>query len=133
MSAATDYTESLALNWLLTANSATRPTAWYVALFSTATTDAGGGTEISTTGTGYARQSVTFSVAVNSGVTKASNSSTVTFPTATSNWGTVTYMAIYTAATGGNPLFHGPLATARTITTGDAFQITSGNLTIELQ
>jgi hypothetical protein len=42
-------------------------------------------------------------------------------------------MAIFTAATGGTMLFHGPLVTARTITTGDAFQIATGNFTIELQ
>ena len=133
MSAATDYTESLALNWLLTTNSSTRPTAWYIALFTTATTDAGGGTEVSTSSTGYARQSIAFTVATSSGSTKASNSATITFPTATANWGTVSYMAIYTASTGGTMLFHGPLVSARTITTGDAFQIATGNFTIELQ
>lgn len=133
MSAATDYTESLALNWLLTTNSATRPTTWYIGLFTTATTDAGGGTEVSTSGTAYARQTIAFSITQSSGTTKAGNSSTITFPTATLDWGTVTHMAVFTAATGGTMLFHGPLVTARTITSGDAFQISTGNFTIELQ
>jgi hypothetical protein len=133
MSAATDFTENLALSLLLTTNTANRPTAWYIALFTTATTDAGGGTEVSTTGTGYARQNIAFTVAATSGATKASNSSSITFGPAQADWGTITHMAIYTASTGGTMLFHGPLVTARTITTGDAFQISVGNFNIELQ
>jgi hypothetical protein len=136
MSAATDYTEALALAWLLSAEGApgvVRPTAWYIALFTTATTDGGGGTELSTSSTGYARQSVSFSVGNNNGATKASNTASITFGPATANWGTITHMAIYTANTGGTMLFHGPLVNSRTITAGDVFQISVGNLTIELQ
>ena len=36
MSSFSDYTENLVLNWLFTGNSATRPTAWYVGLFTAA-------------------------------------------------------------------------------------------------
>ena len=53
MSSFTDYTENLVLNWVFTTNSATRPTAWYVGLFTAAPSDTGGGTEVS--GSGYAR------------------------------------------------------------------------------
>jgi hypothetical protein len=42
-------------------------------------------------------------------------------------------MAIFTASTSGTMLFHGPLVASKTITTGDAFQIATGNFTIELQ
>ena len=58
MAGFTDYTEDLVLDWLLTSGSATRPTAWYVALYTVAPTDTGGGTEVS--GTDYARTAVTF-------------------------------------------------------------------------
>lgn len=126
MSAASNYTETLALNWLLTTNSATRPSAWFVALFTSDPTDAGSGTEVS--GTNYARQAVTFTV---SGDT-ASNSATITFPAAGSNWGTVSHVGIYDASSSGNLLFHGAVTTPKAIDTGDTFQITSGNLDITL-
>lgn len=126
MSAASNYTETLALTWLLTNSSATRPTAWHVALFTSDPTDAGSGTEVS--GTNYARQSVTFTV---SGDT-ASNASTITFPAAGSNWGTITHVGVYDASTSGNLLFHGAVTTSKSIDTGDTFQISSGNLDITL-
>jgi hypothetical protein len=126
MSAASNYTETLALTYLLTASAATRPTAWYVALFTTDPTDAGSGTEVS--GTNYARQSVAFTV---SGDT-ASNDATITFPAAGSNWGTITHVGVYTASTSGNLLFHGAVTTSKSIDTGDTFQISSGNLDITL-
>jgi hypothetical protein len=57
MSSFTDHTENLVLNFLLTTNTATRPTAWYVGLFTAAPSDTGGGTEVS--GNGYARVAIT--------------------------------------------------------------------------
>ncbi len=53
MSSFSDYTENLVLNYVFTTNSVTRPTAWYVGLFTAAPSDSGGGTEVS--GSGYAR------------------------------------------------------------------------------
>jgi len=126
MSAASDYTENLALTWLLTSSSATRPSAWYLGLFTSATSDAGGGTEVS--GGSYARQSVAFTVSTST----ASNSATITFPTASASWGTITHVAVYDASTSGNQLFHGAVTTSKTIDSGDTFQVTSGNLTITL-
>jgi len=126
MSAASNYTETLALTWLLTNSAATRPTAWHIALFTSDPTDAGTGTEVS--GTSYARQSVTFTV---SGDT-ASNSATVTFPAAGSNWGTISHVGVYDASSSGNLLFHGAVTTPKAIDTGDTFQITGGNLDITL-
>lgn len=126
MSAASNYTETLALTWLLTASAATRPSNWHIALFTSDPTDAGSGTECS--GTSYARQAVTFTV---SGDT-ASNSATITFPAAGSNWGTISHVGVYDNSTGGNLLFHGAVTTPKAIDTGDTFQITSGNLDITL-
>jgi hypothetical protein len=72
---------------------------------------------------------VTFAAA--SGGSSATNA-TVTFDAATANWGTVTCVAVMDAATGGNVLFYGQVTTAKTIDTGDTFQVTSGNLTVSL-
>jgi hypothetical protein len=126
MSAASDYVENLALKWLLTEDSATRPTAWYVGLHTADPTDAGTGTEVS--GGSYARTTVAFSVTNDT----ASNSATVTFPTAGANWGTVTHIGVWDASDEGNLLFHGALSASKTIETNDTFQISSGNLDITL-
>ena len=74
MAALSDYAEKLLLDWLMTSGSATRPTAWYVALYTAAPSDSGGGTEVSTGG--YARQSVVFDAATSPGGT-TSNSADV--------------------------------------------------------
>lgn len=127
MSAASNYTENLALNWLLTNNSATRPTAWYVALFTTDPTDAGSGTEVS--GTGYTREAVTFSVTDDT----ATNTGAVTFdPAGSGGWGTITHIGVYDLISGGNLLFHGSVTTSKTIEEGDTFQISTSNLSITL-
>jgi hypothetical protein len=126
MSAASDYAENLALKFLLTSDTATRPTTWYVGLFTTATSDAGGGTEVS--GGSYARQPITFSVTTDT----ATNASTITFPTASASWGSIGWVAIYTLSSGGNSLFHGAVTTAKTIDSGDTFQISASNLSITL-
>jgi hypothetical protein len=124
MAAASNYTENLAVQWLLTTSTPTRPTAWFVSLYTSATDDATGGTEV--TGGAYARQAVTFTVSNDT----ARNTATLTFPTATANWGTITHLAVHDAVTGGNRLFHGPVAVSKTVTTDDVFQISTNNLAI---
>ena len=126
--AASNYTENLALKWLLTTNSSgvTRPTAWYVALFTSDPTDAGSGTEVS--GTSYARTAVTFSVTDDT----ATNSGAVTFPAAGGSWGTISHIGVYDASTSGNLLFHGAVTTSKQIDSGDTFTISTSNLSITL-
>jgi hypothetical protein len=123
-----DNAETLVLNWVFTSSSATRPTAWYLALFTTDPTDADTGTEVSTVGTAYARESVTFTV---SGDT-ASNTAAVEFATATASYGTVSHVGVYDAVTGGNLIAHAALSTAKTIDTGDVLRLPAGELDITL-
>lgn len=123
-----DSAETLVLNWVFTSSSATRPTAWYLALFTTDPTDADTGTEVSTVGTAYARKSVTFTV---SGDT-ASNTAAVEFATATASYGTVSHVGVYDAVTGGNLIAHAALSTAKTIDTGDVLRLPAGDLDITL-
>jgi hypothetical protein len=118
--------ENLLLNWVLTTGSVTRPTAWYVGLFTDDPTDADTGTEVS--GGSYARTAVTFSVTGNA----ATNTGGVEFPAATASWGTVSHIAVYDASTGGNMIFHSALTTAKTITDGDVFRIPTGDLDFTL-
>jgi len=125
----TNTTETLALTWLFTASAATRPTAWHVALFTAAPGETGGGTELSTVGTAYARQAATFTVSGN----LATNSGAIEYPTATASWGTITHIAVFDAATGGNMLAYATLTASKTIASGDVFRIPAGDLDITLE
>ncbi len=114
--------ETLVLNWLLTAGSATRPTAWYLALFTSNPDEDGSGTEVSTSGTAYARQTAAFTVSGNT----ASNNAAIEFPTATASYGTVSHVGVYDASTGGNLIAYAALTTAKAIDTGDALKLHLG-------
>ena len=131
MSAASDYLEDKLLDHVLGNTAFTQPSNIYLALF---TADTGleansPSAEISTSGTAYGRQSVSFA-ASSSG--SASTSATVTLSAATANWGTVTHVAVMDASTSGNVLFYGAVTTSKTIESGDTFQVSSGNLTVSL-
>ena len=60
--ALTDYAENKLIDALLRGQAIGTPATWYVALFTTTCTDAGPGTEVSTSGTAYGRQAVTASL-----------------------------------------------------------------------
>lgn len=94
----------------------------WVALYTAAPSDTGGGTEV--TGGAYARVAVsraTGSWAAPTGSPSAtSNSAVVTFPSPTANWGTVTHFGVLDAATGGNLLYWGVLSVSRNILSGDS-------------
>jgi hypothetical protein len=127
MSALSDHSENLLLDWLMTGGAATRPTAWYLALYTAAPSDAGGGTEVSTGG--YARQTIAFSAA--SGGT-TSNSADVSFTAVGANYGTVTHVGIFDASTGGNLLWHGAMSASKTVEDGDTITFAVGNIDLTL-
>jgi len=125
----TNTYENHVMNYVFTSTSVTRPTAWYIALFTSDPTDTGSaGTEVST-GTGYARTSVTFSVTGDT----ASNSAAVEFPAASGgNWGTITHIGVMTASSAGDMIVHSALTTSKAINDGDVFRIPTGDLDITL-
>ena len=127
MAEMSNYLENALVNATLRNTSYTSPTTVYVALYTTDPTDADTGTEVS--GNGYARQSVTFSAPSN-GAT--SNSGAVEFPQATGSWGTVAYIGLRDASSGGNLLYHTALDASKTIATGDVFRIAIGSLAVTL-
>ena len=135
--AASDYLEQRVLDFVLRAaaeHTFTAPTTVYVALFTTATTDAGGGTEVPNTN-GYVRTAVTFGAigAATDGI--MSNSAEVAFPQATGGaWGTVSHIALVDSATyaAGNWLYHGALDASKTVDENDTFKIAIGDLDITL-
>jgi len=132
MSAMSDYLEKALNDHVLGGGDYTRPGTVYVALFTAAPSDSGGGTEA--TGGSYARASVTNNSTnwpgATSGTGVKSNGTAITFTTATGDWGTVTHFAIFDAASGGNMLYWGALTASRTVLNGDTFQFAIGALTI---
>jgi len=141
MSAMSDYLENQIVDHLFRTATFSKPTTVYVALFTAAPSDAGGGTEVS--GGSYARVQVGPADAswnaTQGGTTGASsgtggltdNAADVTFPTPSANWGTVTHFGIFDASTGGNLLIHGALTTSKTVNNGDpAPKFTAGDLDV---
>ena len=125
-----DTFETHTLKYLLTSDSVTRPTNWFVALCTSDPTDSALGTEVS--GGGYARQSVTFTVSGNN----ASNTSAIEFPEATADYGTVVAVMIMPASTGGTAsdmIVHAQLTSDKSISTGDIFRIPAGDLDITIE
>ena len=129
MAALSDHAEALLLDWLMTTGTATRPTAWYVALFTAAPSDSGGGTEVS--GSGYARQSVTFDAASSPGGT-TSNTGAVSFTASGGSFGTVTHIGIFDASTAGNLLWHGAMTASKTVADGDTLEFSIGNIDLTI-
>ena len=120
--------ETNVLTWLLTGDAVTRPTSFYVALFTSNPDEDASGTEVSTTGTAYARQSVTFSVSGNT----ATNTAAIEFATATASYGTVTHVGVYDASTAGNLIAYAALSTSKAIDTGDVLRLPANDLDVTL-
>jgi len=125
-----DYLENELLDHVLGNSAYTAPATVYVALYTVAPTDAGGGTEV--TGGSYARVAVTNNATnwpAASGGAK-SNGTAITFPTATADWGTVVAMGILDAATGGNLLYWADLTASKTVNNGDTASFAVGELDV---
>lgn len=122
----TDYSENKVLDHLNGKASFAMPTA-YVALFTAAPSDAGGGTEV--TGGSYARVATSGATWTAASGGSTSNAAAVTFPTASASWGTVTHYATFDAATSGNMLRWAALTAPKTIGSGDTASFAIGALT----
>lgn len=138
MAAFSNYLELAVLDYLFGAGANDlAPATYYLALFTAAPTDAGGGTEVS--GGSYVRKAVTnnatnFPAAALVGdlATKLLDVEQL-FVTATANWGTITHFAVFDASSGGNMRGWGALAASKVINTGDAFRFPAATgLTITL-
>ena len=131
MAAKTNYLENKIIDWLFRGQTFTPPATLYVALFTVAPSDTGGGTEVS--GGSYARVAVTSSLANWAGTQSAgstvassgtggttSNNAAITFPAPTANWGQAVSFRVWDAASGGNAWLCQTLTTPKTINSGDA-------------
>ena len=129
MAGFSDYLEDKVLDHVFGGNAYTAPSTLYVALYTVATTDKGGGTEV--IGGSYARQTGAFSVS-GTNPTTASNTAAIEYPTATANYGTVVAVGILDASSSGNLLAYANLTTSKVVSSGDVFRFNPGDLDITL-
>ena len=129
MSGFSDYLEDKVLEHVFGGNAFTAPTTLYVALYTVAPSDTGGGTEVS--GGGYARQTSTFNVS-GTNPTEATNASAIEYAAAPANYGTVVAVGILDASSGGNLLAYSTLDSSKVVSSGDVFRFNAGDLDITL-
>lgn len=125
-----NYLEDELLDHVLGNAAYSAPETVYVALYTAAPTDAGGGTEC--TGGDYDRADVTNNAtqwpAASSG--SKSNGEDITFAQATASWGTVVAFGLFDANSGGNLLYWGDLTASKVIDNGDTAKFAAGDITI---
>jgi hypothetical protein len=129
-SAMTNFWENEHIDHDFRARAYTAPADHYIALFTAAPGEAGGGTEVS--GGSYARvnlaagfanwegtggETTDTDSAGTGGATQ--NRTTATYPAPTASWGVVSHMADMSAAAAGNMYWYAALAAAKTINNGD--------------
>jgi hypothetical protein len=104
---------------------------FYLALYTVAPTEEGGGTEVS--GGSYARVTVdeTTDFSAASSGTKV-NGVDLTFPTCTASWGAIESWALHDHATDDSVVAWGLLSEAVDIDTGDVAVFTAGSLIIDM-
>jgi len=127
MAGCSTYLSHALLNQVFRNVAYTPPTTVYAALYTSDPGPDDTGQEVS--GNGYARVPVTFGEPADRAI---KNIERVEFPEATGSWGTVAYLAIKDAETGGNLLAYGAIENPKTIEAGDQVIFKEGNITISL-
>lgn len=118
-----DYLENKVLDGTVKATTYTAPANVYMALYSVAPTDAGGGTEL--TGNGYSRQLISFGTSAANGEIK--NTANVTFTSSGNAW-TVAGAGIFDASSSGNLLYWS--SQNRKVAVGASLTYLTGKITL---
>jgi hypothetical protein len=126
------YLQQELLDHFLKTGAYTPPTHVYVALFTAAPSDTGGGTEC--TGTGYVRVICdVWNAATAASPSVADNTGIIDFGSAgAGDWGTITHLGLFDALTGVNLLGWVALTTPKTINNGDPVTFPAGALDVSL-
>ena len=129
MSALTNYAEDLLLTWLFTASSATRPSAWYVALHTGDPGETGASSEVVVgTDADYVRDQITFDDPVASSGQVLSDVAVSWTVDAVSAGYTVTHVSIWDAVTAGNCLMKGALPVPRALAANQVLTFSIGDI-----
>lgn len=129
MAGLTTYAQQKVLEHIVGKTAFTMPTV-YVALFTAAPSDAGGGTEA--TGGSYARKVTAGADWAAASGTSIANAAAITFVTPTASWGTITHFALMDALTVGNMLGWAALTSSQAVGTGNTVSFAIGALTVSL-
>jgi hypothetical protein len=125
-----DYLEDEILDHILNDGAYTAPTIFVGVSTVNPGDDASGLAEPS--GNGYARvETAAADWNAASGGSKT-NANAITFPTASGSWGTLTYVALFDAASSGNLLASGALTASKAIASGQALRFPASSLTVSL-
>jgi len=130
-----DYFEDKVIGYLFGNVSYSLPATYYLGLWTTTLSDTStGSTAGEPSGGSYARVGVTNNSsnfdAASAGAT--ANTNLVTFPMASASWGTVTYVGITDASTGGNMIAYAQLGTPISVAQYDTVIFKPGDLDITL-
>lgn len=130
---ATTFLANQILNYNIGQTGYTLPSNFYIGL-STTQPNANGTGITEPTGGGYSRVSVAnnkqnFSV---SAMGTLSNLAQIEYNESTGNWGTVAYILIYNAITGGDLLWYGAFVSSKIVQSGTALIIAPNTLTFSL-
>lgn len=128
MGSKSNYLENKILDHVLKVASYTAPTNLYLALSTADPTDSGGSIA-EPSGGSYARVQCNTHWATASGGA-SSNSTAISFATASGSWGTITHWALFDASTSGNMLYHGSVVTPKAIGIGDTATFPIGDIDI---
>lgn len=141
--ALSDYLENKLIDHVFRGQAYTAPVTIFVALYTTACSDAAGGTEV--TGGSYARPGLAASLVNWAGTQAAastvassgtsgttSNNAAIAFATPSASWGTVTHTGLLDAVTGGNLLVCTALTVGKTINSGDTVSFPAATLTNQI-
>ena len=127
--AKSNYAAGKLLDHLFGIASWTVPTDQYIGLFTAAPTDAGGGTEVSTSGTDYAREEVANDATGWSRTSNTvSNDNDIDYAEATASYGTVVAVASFDDPTAGNMLWWATKTPSETVGSGSIFSFAAGAL-----
>lgn len=129
------YLKAKLLEHAFGANTYTPPVTVYLALYTTAPTDAGGGVEVS--GGSYARKAVTNNTtnfpATTGTSTKTSTLNVAqTFTTASASWGTVVASAWMDASSGGNQLSWSDATVPQTVDSGATVTVAGAAINVTM-
>lgn len=129
------YLKAKLLEHAYGANTYTPPVTLYLALFTVAPTDAGGGTEVS--GGSYARKAVTNNTTNFPATTGTSTKNSTldvaqSFVTASAGWGTVVASAWFDAASGGNMLSWADATVPQTVDSGATVTVAGGAINVTM-
>jgi hypothetical protein len=120
-----DTTKPKVVDWLCGGSNPVRPTERWLALYTSAPSDAGGGVELS--GNGYGRVEITFTA--HDG-TAAYNDAELLFSASGGDFGLITHGAIFDDETAGAFLMWAALTASKTIPDGDRIRFVAGAVAV---